>query len=181
MSNTGIVISRRAVLAGSGALVFSFSSAAFAQDSAAPPAAAPQPAPAPPPPLPGSLKQAPFLDSWIRIDADGAITVFTGKAELGQGIKTALIQIAAEQIDGKTRGRIVGVGHGRAGAEVEREPRQSYGRRRWCILLWHRLDRWQGGWGHRYAQHDHRRVPRRIFRSRFGIIRGSGSCGRAAA
>jgi nicotinate dehydrogenase subunit B len=88
-----IIVSRRAVLAGSGALVFSFSSAAWAQDAAAPPAAAA------PPPLPGSLKQAPFLDSWIRVDADGAITVFTGKAELGQGIKTALLQVAAEQLD----------------------------------------------------------------------------------
>ena len=38
------------------------------------------------------------LDSWIRIDADGTITVFTGKAELGQGIKTALIQVAAEEL-----------------------------------------------------------------------------------
>jgi len=90
------IVSRRAVLAGSGALVFSFAVAphGLAQDAAAPPAAAP----APPPPLPGSLKQAPFLDSWIRIDAGGAITVCTGKAELGQGIKTALLQIAAEQL-----------------------------------------------------------------------------------
>src|SRR5262249_207948 len=42
---------------------------------------------------------SPMLDSWIRIDADGSITVFTGKAELGQGIKTALLQIAADQLD----------------------------------------------------------------------------------
>src|SRR5258706_137664 len=49
------------------------------------------------PPLPGSLMTSPMLDSWIRIDADG-ITVFTGKAELGQGIKTALIQVAAEEL-----------------------------------------------------------------------------------
>ena len=40
-----------------------------------------------------------MLDSWIRIDADGTITVFTGKAELGQGIKTAFLQIAAEELD----------------------------------------------------------------------------------
>src|SRR5262245_26648041 len=39
-----------------------------------------------------------MLDAWIRIDADGSITAFTGKAELGQGIKTALLQIAAEQL-----------------------------------------------------------------------------------
>lgn len=47
---------------------------------------------------PGSLKGTPLLDSWIRIDADGGITVFTGKVELGQGIKTALIQVAAEEL-----------------------------------------------------------------------------------
>jgi CO/xanthine dehydrogenase Mo-binding subunit len=38
-----------------------------------------------------------MLDSWLRIDARG-ITVFTGKAELGQGIQTALIQVAAEEL-----------------------------------------------------------------------------------
>ena len=48
---------------------------------------------------PGSLKTSPYLDSWIRIDADGSITVFTGKAELGQGFKTAFQQIAAEELD----------------------------------------------------------------------------------
>lgn len=46
----------------------------------------------------GDLAKAPMLDSWIGINADGAVTVFTGKAELGQGIKTALVQIAAEQL-----------------------------------------------------------------------------------
>jgi CO/xanthine dehydrogenase Mo-binding subunit len=88
---TAVILDRRRVLAGSGALIVSFSlSDAFAQT---------QPIAAPPSNLPGSLKGAPFLDSWIRIDADGSITVFTGKAELGQGVKTALQQIAAEQLD----------------------------------------------------------------------------------
>src|SRR5262249_17812346 len=49
--------------------------------------------------LPGSLKTAPLLDSWIAIDAEGHVTVFTGKAELGQGIETALIQCAAEELE----------------------------------------------------------------------------------
>src|SRR5262249_29589367 len=53
--------------------------------------------PAPKPP--GSLEKSPYLDAWLRIDADGGITVFTGKAELGQGFKTAFQQIAAEQLD----------------------------------------------------------------------------------
>jgi nicotinate dehydrogenase subunit B len=88
-----MILDRRRVLAGGGALIVSFSlSDAFAQDQAAPVAA---PAPSPP----GSLKGTPFLDSWIRIDADGSITVFTGKAELGQGFRTAFQQIAAEELD----------------------------------------------------------------------------------
>ena len=40
-----------------------------------------------------------MLDAWMRIDADGTVTVFTGKVELGQGIVTALAQIAAEELD----------------------------------------------------------------------------------
>ena len=48
--------------------------------------------------LPGSLDKQPLLDAWIRIGADGSVTVFTGKVELGQGIKTALIQVAAEEL-----------------------------------------------------------------------------------
>jgi CO/xanthine dehydrogenase Mo-binding subunit len=50
------------------------------------------------PALPGDLDKYPLLDSWIRIDADGHITAFTGKAELGQGLKTALIQVAADEL-----------------------------------------------------------------------------------
>jgi len=51
------------------------------------------------PGLPGSLKSNPELDSWIRIAPDGAATVFSGKAELGQGIRTALLQVVAEELD----------------------------------------------------------------------------------
>jgi CO/xanthine dehydrogenase Mo-binding subunit len=88
--NAPVILDRRHVLAGGGALIVSFSLArAFAQEKAASPV----------PSLPPSLKTAPYLDSWIRIDANGAITAFTGKAELGQGFKTAFQQIAAEQLD----------------------------------------------------------------------------------
>ena len=91
--NAAVILDRRRVLAGGGALIVSFSlSDAFAQDQSPPPAAS---APSPP----GSLRGAPFLDSWIRIDADGSITVLTGKVELGQGFKTAFQQIAAEELD----------------------------------------------------------------------------------
>ena len=90
--NGPVVLDRRRVLAGGGALIVSFSlSDAFGQDQNAPLAA---PAPKPP----GSLATTPLLDSWIRVDADG-ITAFTGKAELGQGFKTAFQQIAAEELD----------------------------------------------------------------------------------
>ncbi len=89
--NAPVILDRRRVLAGGGALIVSFSlSGAFAQDQAAS-------VPAPKPP--GSLATTPYLNSWIRIDADGSITVFTGKAELGQGFKTAFQQIAAEELD----------------------------------------------------------------------------------
>jgi CO/xanthine dehydrogenase Mo-binding subunit len=49
--------------------------------------------------LPGSLNNNRMLDAWLRISPDGSATVFTGKVELGQGIVTALAQIAAEELD----------------------------------------------------------------------------------
>lgn len=39
------------------------------------------------------------LDSWLAINADGTITVFSGKVELGTGVSTALRQIVAEELD----------------------------------------------------------------------------------
>ena len=93
MRREPVVLSRRAVVAGSGALIISFSAFGGAQK---PHDAGPQ---GNAPGLPGSLEVDPHLDAWIRIDAAGTITVFTGKAELGQGIKTAIVQIAAEQLD----------------------------------------------------------------------------------
>jgi nicotinate dehydrogenase subunit B len=49
--------------------------------------------------LPGSLNNNRMLDSWLRIGADGSVTIFSGKIELGQGIGTALTQIAADELD----------------------------------------------------------------------------------
>ena len=92
------LMNRRAFLGSGGAIIVGFSliGRAVAQ-VAAPPSAAPA-EPEKPEKLPGALDDAPFLDSWIRIDAEG-ITVFTGKAELGQGIRTALLQCAAEELE----------------------------------------------------------------------------------
>lgn len=73
---------RRRFLAAGGALTLSFTMPAWSA----------------PGELPKSLDKTPWLDAWIRIDANEAITVFTGKAELGQGIKTALLQVAADEL-----------------------------------------------------------------------------------
>jgi len=49
--------------------------------------------------LPGSLDTNRMLNSWLRIDPDGSVTIFTGKIELGQGIGTAITQIAADELE----------------------------------------------------------------------------------
>jgi CO/xanthine dehydrogenase Mo-binding subunit len=56
------------------------------------------PAPAAPP-LPPSLAANPKLSSWINISPEGHVSVSPGKVEIGQGIVTALAQIAADELD----------------------------------------------------------------------------------
>ncbi|ALM87372.1 aldehyde dehydrogenase [Bordetella sp. N] len=70
-----------------------------AKGKAAAAPATPSPAPSAPAKLPGSLNSTPMLDAWIRLESTGRVTVCTGKAELGTGVRTAFIQIAAEQLD----------------------------------------------------------------------------------
>jgi len=86
----------RRVLLKRGALVFGFSllpAAARAEFNAMglPKLANPR--------LPGSLKNTPLLDAWIRVAPDGKVTVCSGKVELGTGVRTALMQIALEQLE----------------------------------------------------------------------------------
>lgn len=50
-------------------------------------------------PLPDDVAENPVLSRWIRIAADGTIELNTGKVELGQGIWTAQLQIAADELD----------------------------------------------------------------------------------
>ncbi|MCC9074640.1 molybdopterin-dependent oxidoreductase [Litorilinea aerophila] len=49
--------------------------------------------------LPDALRRYPELDAWIQIQEDGTIVVFSGKVEIGQGIRTVIAQIAAEELD----------------------------------------------------------------------------------
>ncbi len=46
-----------------------------------------------------SLVAYPQIDDWLAINADGSVAIFSGKVELGQGLATALAQIAAEELD----------------------------------------------------------------------------------
>jgi nicotinate dehydrogenase subunit B len=75
---------RREFLVGTGALVVSFSLAprdAFAQAA---------------PPKPVALDQ---VDSFLAIHRDGTVTMYTGKVDLGTGIRVALPQMVAEELD----------------------------------------------------------------------------------
>ncbi len=49
--------------------------------------------------LPPTLAANPRLGDWLRIGSDGTVEVRSGKVELGQGILTALAQMAAEELD----------------------------------------------------------------------------------
>ena len=78
--------SRRALLKGSGALIVSFSLGEVAARFGI----SPEPAFAQ---LVGSPSRD--LDSWIAITADGSVTAYTGKCEIGQGLYTAQTQLIA--------------------------------------------------------------------------------------
>jgi len=42
---------------------------------------------------------APRIERRIRLDADGGVTAFSGKVDFGQGIRTALAQLVADELD----------------------------------------------------------------------------------
>ena len=48
--------------------------------------------------LPGSLRDNPRLDQWLTFP-DGRVRLSVGKVEIGQGIATAVAQIAADELD----------------------------------------------------------------------------------
>ena len=87
LEKTGM--SRRQFIAKSGALIVGFSMAGLTTRLMAPGSAAAQR-------LDGAGSSR--LDSWIAIGADGSVTAYTGKCELGQGLYTAQKQLIAEEL-----------------------------------------------------------------------------------
>ena len=84
---TDLVLSRRRFAQGLGIVVATFAWTARSAIGQAPSN------------LPFSLRNNRKLEGWIRLEPDNSVVIFTGKAELGQGILTALAQIAAEELD----------------------------------------------------------------------------------
>jgi nicotinate dehydrogenase subunit B len=78
--------SRRDFLRGAGALVVTFSGSGLMHRTAS--AQSPR----------GGSVDAGQLDSWLAVGADGNVTAYTGKCELGQGMMTAQIQLVAEEL-----------------------------------------------------------------------------------
>lgn len=99
MSDTALfLLKRRELLKAGGALVvgFNFLAASAHSQPARTPVAGPP--------------DAQQIDSWIAIHADNTATVYIGFAELGQGCSTALLQVAAEELDlGMDQLRTVGL------------------------------------------------------------------------
>src|SRR5690606_20406579 len=91
---------RRKFIQSLGVLAIVFSMSAYAcrrVQSTQATAAAVGPEPAP------MLRHAPVdaqqIDSWLTIHEDGRVVIYTGKLELGQGITTAVAQVAAEELN----------------------------------------------------------------------------------
>jgi len=51
------------------------------------------------PALPSMLADNPRLDRWVNFTAPGQVAISTGRVEIGQGVLTAMAQIAAEELD----------------------------------------------------------------------------------
>lgn len=83
--------SRRDLLLSSAALVVGFSVNPLSLAAAAPDASGKDPIA-----KPVTLEE---VDSFLAIDPQGAVTVYSGKVELGTGLRTALMQIVAEELD----------------------------------------------------------------------------------
>ncbi len=80
-------IDRRRFLQGTGALVVGFA-------VAEPAVAAPAPAAAP-----AKTVAADQVDGFLAVGADGTVTLYSGKVDLGTGVRTALAQMVADELD----------------------------------------------------------------------------------
>jgi nicotinate dehydrogenase subunit B len=83
-------VNRRAFLQGGGALIVSWGTARLADSLGTAPSVANAQR------LNGAGSQQ--LDRWVRVNADGTVTAFTGKCELGHGLYTAQTQLVAEEL-----------------------------------------------------------------------------------
>lgn len=83
---------RRDFLRAGGALVVSFGAAALRPRTG-------NAAPAGPFATQPSHIDGEALDSWLAVGADGRVTAYTGKCDLGQGMFTAQVQLVAEELD----------------------------------------------------------------------------------
>ena len=79
-------IARRELLKGVGVLIIAFS---LPPSSSAAEAAGPWPKTIAPD----------RIDSWLAVGADGGVTCFTGRVDLGTGVRTALAQIVADELE----------------------------------------------------------------------------------
>jgi nicotinate dehydrogenase subunit B len=79
--------SRRDFLKGTGILIVSFSLPSFVRTAGAQSAASPKTV---------ALDE---VDAFLAIDAKDRVTLYSGKVELGTGVRTALTQIVAEELD----------------------------------------------------------------------------------
>ena len=77
-------LSRRQLLAGSGALVVAFTLPSGIRAQSTPR---------------DKLPLYTGIDAWLAVGRDSKVTIFTGKVELGTGVRTALAQIVGEELD----------------------------------------------------------------------------------
>jgi hypothetical protein len=84
---TNLTQSRRELLKSGGALIVSFSLPGQTGEALAQAAPAKKPV---------ALTE---VDSFLAIDSKGAVTVYSGKVDLGTGVETALAQMVAEELD----------------------------------------------------------------------------------
>jgi nicotinate dehydrogenase subunit B len=70
--------------------------------------------------LPESIKRYPNINAWLEVLANGNVRIYTGKSELGQGIRTAIAQVAAEELEMRMENVEVHL------AETERTPDEGY-------------------------------------------------------